>query len=209
MPDGYAGTLSLAEDPHALVRRAHALMLEAAWETEHVLQVTRLSLELFDQLAPVLGIPGETRHLLHAAALIHDTCYARVGRDHHKAAHELAMKHLTPDFGEGTASVVGLIARYHRKKPPKADHRPFSRLTPGDQQLVRQLASLLRICDGLDRSHGQVVEHITCTVQTQSVTLDVFTRGDAAAERDTAQAKAGLFEETFGKTVRLRVLPAE
>jgi exopolyphosphatase/guanosine-5'-triphosphate,3'-diphosphate pyrophosphatase len=49
------------------------------------------------------------------------------------------------------------VARYHRGAKPKQSHDNFAALDPDDQDVVVILGALLRLADGLDRSHYNAV----------------------------------------------------
>lgn len=178
-------------------------MLESGWEQPHVEQVTRLALLLFDQAAPVLPLELTERPLLAAAALIHDSCYRTDRKEHHKAAYHLAVERLSGRSGSAVASVVGLIARYHRGALPTRSHGPFSRLSASEQRRVCQLASLLRIADGLDRTHEQPVVGLCCSFQPSSLQITVIGRGDLTDVLLATYRKGDLFTATFGRSLAL------
>jgi exopolyphosphatase/guanosine-5'-triphosphate,3'-diphosphate pyrophosphatase len=99
--------------------------------------------------------------------------------------------------------IVGCVARYHRKGLPGDHHEPFRELDTPDQKIVRVLASVLRVADGLDRTHGGVVSDVACDVSAEELLVRCTVRGPAGAELAAAKDKADLMELTFGRKVRL------
>ncbi len=61
--------------------------------------------------------------------------------------------------------MVANVARYHRRALPQRSTRDSTPSLPSCKRIVRILSALLRIADGLDRTHFSVVR-----------TLDVKTR---------------------------------
>lgn len=49
---------------------------------------------------------------------------------------------------------MALLSRYHRKSAPKLSHPEFAALSAADQALVTRWVGILRVADGLDRSHA-------------------------------------------------------
>ena len=93
------------------------------------------------------------------------------------------------------------MARYHRKSSPKPKHLEFNAIPLEDQMTVRKLGGILRIADGLDRSHQGIVEDISCEVQNDLVIFKVKTRKGIDPHIDvwSAQQKRDLFEEVYNK----------
>src|SRR6202007_1882081 len=57
--------------------------------------------------------------------------------------------------------IIANVARYHRGARPKLKHANFRQLPVEDRRRVEQLAAILRLAGGLDRSHSQQVKDIT------------------------------------------------
>ena len=89
-------------------------------EPPHVLQVARLALRLFDELAALHQLGGEERVLLEAAACLHDIGWsvAPDGARHHKESARLIRAQRWEHFSAAHVECIALIARYHRKSPP-------------------------------------------------------------------------------------------
>jgi exopolyphosphatase/guanosine-5'-triphosphate,3'-diphosphate pyrophosphatase len=63
--------------------------------------------------------------------------------------------------------------------------------------------SLLRIADGLDRSHSQIVTGVRSRIAGKNVTAKISTRGDAELEIWGARRKREAFEQTFSQRIRI------
>ena len=100
------------------------------------------------------------------------------------------------------------LARYHKGGGPKESHENWRRMNPYLRPVVEKLAALLRIADGLDRSHRQLITSVACSVRSRKVIFEVTARGDCEAELDGARRKANLFERVFDRRVTLRAVPA-
>jgi len=98
--------------------------------------------------------------------------------------------------------VIANIARYHRRAHPHSKHESFDELTPKLQRSVRILASLLRIADGLDRTHFSVVRTVDVKIGA-TVKIIAHVTGDAELEAWAAKGRADLFERTFRRRVQL------
>lgn len=143
----------------------------------------------------------ENRILLEAAALLHDVGYLINYSSHHKHSYHLIMHADLPGLTRRDVEVIANVGRYHRLSEPKMNHRNFAQLAKPDRRLVRVLAGILRVCDGLDRTHTQCVEGIDVIVDRRRsrAVLGIKAATEPSVDIWGAQRKSGL----FAKAVKL------
>jgi len=73
---------------------------------------------------------------------------------------------------------------------------------------VRILAALLRVADGLDRTHFSVVRTLDVRLGA-TVTITLHVTGDAELETWAAAGRADLFERVFRRRLKFSVIPQE
>ncbi|MFZ1803593.1 MAG: hypothetical protein WAU05_06690, partial [Nitrospira sp.] len=73
---------------------------------------------------------------------------------------------------------------------------------------VKILASLLRIADGLDRTHFSLAQAVHVKLGKQ-ITIEVQLTGDAEMELWAAKSRADLFEQVFRRQVQFSGVPLE
>jgi exopolyphosphatase/guanosine-5'-triphosphate,3'-diphosphate pyrophosphatase len=123
------------------------------FEEPHSRQDARLAVRLFDLLGDWHHLDDEYRDLLYCAGLLHDIGYAEGYWGHHKTAYKLIMQAGLPGLSEREKRIVANVARYHRGARPDLQHKGLAALDAGDRQVVELLGAILRLADGLDRSH--------------------------------------------------------
>ena len=173
------------------------------WHQAHAEHATRLTLDLFDQLKPLHGLATEERELIEYGALLHDIGWHISRERHHKHSEYLIRNGNLKGFGDEEVAIIANIAGYHRQAPPSVAHGGSAALGKRARKIVNVGAALLRIGDSLDRTHVQVVTGVKCKVDKGEVRVAVTSRGDAQLELWAARAKAGLFEDVFGRTARI------
>jgi exopolyphosphatase/guanosine-5'-triphosphate,3'-diphosphate pyrophosphatase len=161
---------------------------------EHVAQV---GAGIFDALRDAYALPPAGSDILRAAALLHDIGYLINHERHHKHAYHLIMHGDLRGFSAREIELIANVARYHRRAFPKKSHPNFARLDRGERRLVRRLAGILRVADGLDRTHGQVVTGVRCRSGEGVLRMRVTAARDPAIELEDAKRKAALFERAF------------
>lgn len=183
------------------------LLLAARYLTtlEHEQQVAKLALMLFDELQPLHGLEADERLLLHCGALLHDIGWAEGHCGHHKAALRLILMEPLLPFDRCQQTIIALVARYHRKALPDVKHRQFAGLSTADRQIVSVLGGILRIADGLDRTHCGLVQELGCEITSEEICIRCVAAGRAEAEREMALAKSQLLHKTFRRAVSIRM----
>ncbi len=176
------------------------------YDRRHAIQVSRVALRLFDQIAQAHAeqtwTGTESRDLLHMAALLHDVGCCIEYRGHHRHSHDLIMASKLRDFSRRELALIANIARYHRKSPPSGEHAAFARLSEADRELVIRLGGILRIADGLDRSHRQLVQGVRVSVSASRTIFAIECESEPAAEMRAAAKKSDLFQLAFGVDVQ-------
>jgi exopolyphosphatase/guanosine-5'-triphosphate,3'-diphosphate pyrophosphatase len=94
------------------------------------------------------------------------------------------------------------VARYHRKALPSARHDDYMALADADRVLVRRLAAMLRVADGLDADHFQVVEEVRVVDEGETLRLELRARDVPDLDVWAAEQNADLFEQELGRRLR-------
>jgi exopolyphosphatase/guanosine-5'-triphosphate,3'-diphosphate pyrophosphatase len=173
-------------------------------DMRHVEQVRRLALELFDRLAEPLGASPEERTLLESAAVLHDVGQLVSYRTRNRHSYELIMHAERLSLSARERPLVALIARYHRQELPSRKHAEFAALSREDRAMVRRLAALLRIADGLDRGYTSVVEKIRTRLTEKRLSIGLVPRtkrSDLTLECWGATRRVDLLEDLLGREV--------
>ncbi len=199
-------------DPMRAVKR---FARACGYEQAHSNHVAGLALAIFDQLkeslpgkeACVADLTARDRVLLEAASILHDIGYLVNYVGHHKHSYHLIVHADLPGLDPREVHVVANIARYHRGSEPKVRHANFAVLSEEERRKVRTLAGILRIADGLDRTHTQRVRGVRVSVSTSRLACEVEADaacGEGGPQVDLwgAERKAGLIEAVVGRRPR-------
>jgi exopolyphosphatase/guanosine-5'-triphosphate,3'-diphosphate pyrophosphatase len=192
------------------IRRRSTLELAERFnvQTEHARHVVRLALALFDQTRGIHGLSEREREWLEYAALLHDVGAHISFVRHHRHSYYLIKNGDLRGFQPEEIEVMALVARYHRSGAPKRAHDEYAGLPAPLRRTVRVLASILRVAESLDRSHGQVITALELVDEGREVRLTVTTGGDAELEVWATGRHLRPFERMLGRVVRLVATPA-
>lgn len=205
-PQESASGQAPGEDPKDPMRSVRRFSQVCNYERRHCAHVSRLALQLFDQLVRDHGLAFQgwsterSRVLLHAAALLHDIGYHIDYKKHHLHSYHLIMHSALRGFSRREIEIVAQVARYHRKSTPKLKHKPFAKLPAEDRALVRTLSAVLRVADGLDRTHMRLVKSIALRIDSGEAHFDLIAESDPAVDVWGAERKADLWQKVFSLT---------
>lgn len=194
----------------AEIRRSSVLGLcrRCGWDERHARQVARLALSLFDQLRDVHGLGDGDRELLEYGALLHDIGEHVAVESHHKHTAYLIEHGRLRGFDPEEVAVLACLGRFHRRGEPKTSFLPFAQLDDEGRERVSRLVAILRLADGLDRSHLATVRHVHVGRPTDgAVTIGIEADGDADLQLWGVRRKRELFERLFGLEVTAAELP--
>ena len=203
----HAGELSSMEAATDLRMRS-VLGLLGRFEPvgRHARHVATLSLQLFDALEPWHGCGGQEREWLHFAALLHDvgSAIAYDGHAQHSAyvIRNGGLRGLTAEEIE----ILALVARYHGgARPRKRRDDAYAGLSRPLRHTVRWLAAMLRVAEGLDRSHYQLVRGLSVRRRGERLEIVADVRRHAQLEIWAGRRRAAGLERLLGRP--LRVVP--
>lgn len=176
---------------------------------QHARHVARMSMSLFDGLRRLHGLDDPARELLHYGALLHDVG-AAVGHDGHSehSAYLIRNGHLR-GLRADEVEMIALIARYHGKAKPRKRDDAFLSLPRPQRRALRWMSAMLRIAEGLDRSHYQLVQDLRVIRRRGAITVRLEVRRGARLEVWAARRRVDALEKLTERRVRISVARAQ
>ncbi len=170
------------------------------YPVEHSHRVAQLARQIFQQTESLHGLGEREAQWLEYASILHDIGYHIGYSKHHKHAFYLVMNCDLRGFNPEERAVLANLVRYHRRATPRKSHAPFGALSRETQKVVKYLAAILRIADGLDMSHFSLVDEVRCFLRKKKILFQLVVDGSSSTEVDIWAAKkdASYFEKLFG-----------
>ncbi|MFV9483726.1 HD domain-containing protein [Christiangramia sp. ASW11-125] len=193
----------VANYPEPRKRSVHELLRKCHWMEDHSRHVAAMSLQLFDAFQKDLKLEEADRELLEYAALMHDIGYYINYRKHHKHTLYIIRHADLRGFNEDEINIMAHTARYHRRTVPKKRHYLYKQLSKKLRKRIEKLAALLRLADGLDRSHYQNVQELEIIRSSEKIRLQITTLGDPELEVWGGLRKADLLKDITGKEIEI------
>src|SRR3954468_268019 len=189
------------------VRRRSVIELgeRCGYWAEHAQQVARLALSIFDQTRSVHGLGDREREWLEYAALLHDVGVHISYDRHHRHSYYLIKNGDLRGFDPQEIEVIALVARYHRQATPKKSHEGYGDLSGSLRTTVRVLSAIVRLAEGLDRSHAQALAGIDLFPRGDDYLARLRANGDAELELWAAHRHVAPLEEELALPIRFEV----
>jgi exopolyphosphatase/guanosine-5'-triphosphate,3'-diphosphate pyrophosphatase len=190
------------------VRRRSIIELgeRCGYWSDHAQQVARLALNVFDQTRSVHGLSDKEREWLEYGALLHDVGVHISYERHHRHSYYLIKNGDLRGFDPEEIEVIALIARYHRQATPKKSHEGYGDLKGGLRRAVKALSAMVRLAEGLDRSHAQALAGLDLYPRSDDYLARLRATGDAELELWAAHRHVAPLEGLLGRPIRFEVV---
>jgi exopolyphosphatase/guanosine-5'-triphosphate,3'-diphosphate pyrophosphatase len=191
-------------DRYPDVRRRSVIELaeRCGYAADHARHVADLSLSIFDQTRGVHGLGDREREWLEYAALLHDIGVHISYERHHRHSHYLIRNGGLRGFDPEEIEIIGLAARYHRQATPKRSHEDYGALGGRARRAVRTLAAIVRLAEGLDRSHSHAVDGVALVPRGSDYLVRLRSAGDVELELWAAARHAAPLERVLDRPLR-------
>lgn len=157
-----------------------------------------LVLTIFDSMKRIHGLGKRERLMLRLAALLHDcgryislTNLGECGYDIIMSTEIIGLSHLERE-------IVANVVRYNHMELDS--YEELGRTTTLDRKsylVIAKLTAILRVANGLDRSHKEKFRNVSVGLQKDELVITVKTNADITLEEGLFAHKAQFFEEVY------------
>ena len=189
------------------VRRRSVIELgeRCGYVSAHARHVSQLALSIFDQTRAVHRLGDREREWLEYAALLHDAGVHISYERHHRHSYYLIKNGELRGFEPQEIEIIALLARYHRQATPKKTHEGYGTLKSALRRTVKTLAAMLRLAEGLDRSHAQVITALDVVPKGNTYVIRLRAAGDAELELWAANRHGEPLEKVLERPLQFEV----
>jgi exopolyphosphatase/guanosine-5'-triphosphate,3'-diphosphate pyrophosphatase len=182
-------------------RSIFELGIRCNWEERHCYHVASLALKLFDACERLHRLDAGDRELLEYAGLLHDIGYHINRKNHHKHSHYLIQNAELRGFLPDEIDIMSTAVRYHAGSVPKVRHGLLEDMEPSAARRALKLGAILRLAEGLDRSHFQNVRALEARLTKNKLKLRLSTESDPELDVWGSLRGADLFKKVYGVEV--------
>lgn len=158
----------------------------------------QIALTVYDSMKKVHGLGKRERLLLQIAARLHDCGKYISLMTLGECSYSIIMGTEIIGLSHAEREIVANIVKYNHMDFEY--YEKINRVTGLDKQaylVIAKLTAILRVANGLDRSHKQKFRNIKATLKEDELILLVDENVDITLERGLFLAKADFFEEVY------------
>lgn len=149
----------------------------------------KITLTIFDSMKKVHGLGKRERLLLRIAAILHDCGKFISMMNLAECSYNIIMSTEIIGLSHTEREIVANVVKYN--------HADFVYSQNIDYLTIAKLTAILRVANGLDRSHRQKFKDVKTTLKDGSLVITVDTDEDITLEKGLFKEKAKFFEEVF------------
>lgn len=191
--------------PDVVQHSVHNLLaLHPAVPLQHVEQVKRIAVTMFDGLQTIIGLPAKSRLYLEISALLYRIGVTVNYYDYRMHTFYLIAHSRINGLSHKEIVLCALIASYKSKKRTRQQilmHKDL--LDESDLQIAVQLGTLLDVAIALDRSETQPIQQLAVQMTHKELHIHCTYRHPAAIEQRQLQSVTKDFKKTWGLQIRL------
>lgn len=164
---------------------------------KHVTEVSRIAVEIFDNMKKVHGLDKRARLILEIAAVLHDVGKYISMNASGDGAFNIIMATEIIGLSHKEREMVAQIVKYNTKWLPSYSVFP-EKMSREQYIMVSKLTAILRVANALDRSHKQKLQNIKLSLNKKELIITTDAIADISLEKALFSSKADFFEEVYG-----------
>ena len=157
-----------------------------------------ITLSIFDCLKKRSGLSGRDRLLLRIAAILHDCGKYISLYNLADCSYNIIISTEIIGLSHEEREIVADVVRFNHMEFESYEESASTRSISGEQYLrIAKLTAILRVANGLDRSHKQKFKDIKASIKDKDFIITVHTNKDITLEKGLLRERADFFEEVF------------
>jgi exopolyphosphatase/guanosine-5'-triphosphate,3'-diphosphate pyrophosphatase len=157
-----------------------------------------IALGIFDSIRRIHGMGARERLLLRLCAILHDCGKYISMQNLSDCSYNIIMSTEIIGLSEREREIVANVVRFNHRTFEFYEERVNpGKLTRDDYMIMTKLTAILRLANGLDRSHKKKFTDVRIRYREGRLMISVSTKKDITLEKGLFDKRAGFFEEVF------------
>ena len=160
----------------------------------------KIAMEIFDNTKKIHGLSKRDRLLLQVATMLHD-CGKYISMINlGDCSYNIIMSTEIIGLSHKERLIVANVVRYNHEEFDFYNSKSayLEGLSHQEYLKVAKLTAILRVANGLDRTHKQKFKDVKVQLRDKEMIINIDTREDITLEKGLFTNRAAFFEEVFG-----------
>ena len=160
----------------------------------------KIALTIFDSTKELHGLGEREKLLLQIATILHD-CGKYISLVYlGDCSYNIIMSTEIIGLSHVERAIVANVVRFNHESFEYYNNKSkfFDGLSREDYLRIAKLTAIIRVANGLDRTHKQKFKDVTVELKERELVINVDTAADITLEKGLFTNRAGFFEEVFG-----------
>ncbi len=157
----------------------------------------KITMTIFDSMKKVHGLGNRERLYLRLAAMLHDCGKYISMMDIGETSYHIIMATEMIGLSHMEREIVANVVRFNHSPFIYYDDMKKDDLTSEAYLIIAKLSAILKVANGLDRSHKQKLKGVKATLKENELILTIDTQEDIVLEKGLFTKRARFFEEVF------------
>ena len=157
----------------------------------------RITMTIFDSMKKIHGLGNREKLYLRIAALLHDCGKFISMMDIGETSYHIIMATEMIGLSHMEREIVANIVRYNHSPFVYEDLTGGSSLTGEAYLTMAKLTAILKVANGLDRSHKQKLKGVKAVLKDNELILTIDTQEDILLEKGLFKKRADFFREVY------------
>ena len=173
-------------------------------DMDHTQNVEQLSMAIFDSIRKFSGLTQRDRLLLQVSGILHD-CGKYVNMMHGTDnTYYLVLNTEIIGLSEAEKRIVANVIRFNSNGEVPEFAEVSGEMDHMDYVRMLKMAAILRLANGMDRSHLQRIQDVRVSVKDNELKIMANTIYDITLEQGMMENRAHFFEQIYGLRPILR-----
>ena len=158
----------------------------------------KIALTIFDSTRKIHGMGRRERLLLQLSTILHD-CGKYISMvSLGECSYSIIMATEIIGLSHREREILANVVKYNHKEFEYYEKMgQFSALDSGSYLVIAKLTAILRLANGLDRSHKQKFKNVKTSLKDEELIFTVDTNEDITLEKGLFDARAAFFQEVY------------
>lgn len=156
-----------------------------------------ITMTIFDSMKKVHGLGSRERFYLRIAAILHDCGKYISMMDIGETSYHIIMATEIIGLSHMEREIVANVVRYNHSPFVYYDNMQSKSMSNEAYLVIAKLTAILKVANGLDRSHKQKLKGVRATLKDEELILTLNSQEDIVLEKGLFGKRARFFKEVF------------